>query len=110
MTTNSVVTVPSRPDPVKNTAVRVGNFANARYTVTWADHAAYETGFTIQRATNAAFTRGVSTVTVGPNVTTFTTGNVSRITPYYFRVWAQNAAGISEIVNAQPFPLATPIR
>ena len=109
VTTNLVVTAPSRPDPVANTAVRVATSQSARYTVTWSDQSAYETGFTIQRATNAAFTTGVVTVQVGPNVQTYTTGNVNRNTPFYFRVWAQNAAGISEIVNATPFPRATPI-
>lgn len=99
--------VPAAPSSVVATAFRVNN-RNARVTVTWTDSANNETGFRIQRATNAAFTAGLVTSTVGANVTTFTTGNVPRFTDFYFRVQAYNATGSSAYVNASPFPVPTP--
>jgi hypothetical protein len=97
-----IVSVPTDPSNVQATAVRQGN--NERVTVTWTDNASNESGFEIQRATNATFTSGLVTSSVGPNVTTFTTGNIPRIN-YYFRVRAVNALGPSAWVNATPFPV-----
>ncbi|MCA9874914.1 MAG: multicopper oxidase domain-containing protein [Anaerolineales bacterium] len=96
------VTAPASPTSVAATAVRQGN--NERATVTWTDSANNESGFEVQRATNATFTAGLVTNTVGANVTSYTTGNISR-TPYYIRVRAINAVGASAWVNATPFPL-----
>jgi hypothetical protein len=76
-------------------------------TLTWLD-VATETGYTIQMATNSTFTANLVTSTVAANTTTFTTGNVPRFTPYYFRVQAFNGAGVSAWTNATPFPITTP--
>jgi FtsP/CotA-like multicopper oxidase with cupredoxin domain len=64
-------------------------------TLTWADNSNNETSFSIQRATNAAFTKGLATFTVGANVTTFTDTTVATRTRYYYRVLAFNAIGSS---------------
>lgn len=101
-----IVTLPAAPSNVVATAVRQGN--NARVTLTWTDNANNETGFTIQRATDASFTANVVTSTVGANTTTFTTGNVARTTAFYFRVLSSNSAGQSVWVNATPSPITTP--
>jgi len=106
----ATVTVPAppvAPTNVRATAARQGQTA-ARVTLTWVDNANNETGYRIQRATNAAFTANLVTSTVGANVTTFTTGNVARLTPFYFRVQAFNGVGASVYVNATPFPITTP--
>jgi FtsP/CotA-like multicopper oxidase with cupredoxin domain len=50
-----------------------------------------QTGFTIQRATNAAFTNA-TTIQVG-NVFTYTNTALARNTTYYYRVRARNAFG-----------------
>jgi FtsP/CotA-like multicopper oxidase with cupredoxin domain len=108
-TSSDEVTVagsPASPAPVTATAQTQGN-RNARVTLTW-NNVDNETGYTIQRATNAAFTANVVTVTVGADVTTYTTGNVARNTPFYFRVNAVNGAGASAWANASPFPVMTP--
>jgi predicted phage tail protein len=84
------------------------NTNNDRVTLTWTDNANNETGFTVQRATNAAFTAGLTTSNVAANTTTFTTGNLPRNTSFYFRVQAVNATGTSAWVNATPFPIITP--
>lgn len=91
--TAPVVTVPAAPSNLTGTTFRQGN--NARVTLTWTDNANNETGFTIQRASNNAFTVGLANSTVGANVTTFTTGNLPRNTTFFFRVQATNAAGAS---------------
>jgi FtsP/CotA-like multicopper oxidase with cupredoxin domain len=96
------VDVPLAPSNVAATAVRQGN--NERVTLTWTDNANNESGFEIQRATDAAFTTGLATNTVGANVTTFTTGNISRV-DYYYRIRATNVLGTSAWVNATPFPV-----
>ena len=98
---------PVAPANVAATAARVGNSPNDRVTLTWLD-VATETGYTIQRATNSTFTANLVTSTVAANTTTFTTGNVPRFTPYYFRVQAFNGAGVSAWTNATPFPITTP--
>jgi len=101
-TANVAVSVPAAPSNVNATAARQGN--NERVTLTWTDNANNESGFEIQRATDGGFTTGLVTSTVGANVTTFTTGNISRVA-YYFRVRAVNVIGQSIWVNAAPFPI-----
>lgn len=55
-------------------------------TITWTDNSNNESGFQIQRATNAAFTTGLATVNVGANVTTRILTNLPRRQTVYFRV------------------------
>jgi len=50
------------------------------------------TNFRIQRATNAAFTTGLTTFTVGP-VTGYTDTSIAPNTTYYYRVLASNVVG-----------------
>jgi len=98
---------PVAPSNPTATAFRFNNNSD-RVTVTWTDNSNNETGFRIQRATDAAFTVGLTTSTVNTNVTTFTSGNLPRGATYYFRVQAYNASGVSAWVNATPFPIITP--
>jgi hypothetical protein len=99
---------PAAPSNVGVTGAAQGGNA-ARFTLTWTDNANNETGFTVQRATNAAFTAGLTTATLGANVTTWAPNtNLSRNTDYYFRVRADNAVGSSAWVNATPFPVRFP--
>ena len=82
--------VPAAPGPVVATAEKRNNRWSLA-TVEWQD-VDNETGYTIQRATNETFTANVVNVNVGANVTGYTTGNLPRSTPYYFRVLAFNGA------------------
>ncbi len=78
--------------------------------LTWIDNSNNNTGFRIQRATNANFT-GATTNTVGANATTFSVGNLARGVSLYFRVQAYNndpQTPTSAYVNATPFPVVTP--
>ncbi len=106
-TVTVLFTLPAAPSGVTAAGTVVNN-NNARATLNWTDNASNETGFTIQRARNATFTNQLTTSNVAANVTTFTTGNLSRGTRYWFRVRANNQLGSSAWVNATPFPLITP--
>ena len=99
--------LPAAPANVLVTAVLSGN-RNARATITWTDVATNETAYVIEFATDLAFTANLVTATVNAGTTTYTTGNINRNTPYYFRVKAINGVGQSLPVNAYPFPLLTP--
>ena len=89
---------PAAPSNLSATATRVNNNSD-RVTLNWTDNSNNETGFTIQRSSNAAFSAGITNSTVGANVTTFTTGNLPRNTTYWFRVAAVNSGGASDWSN-----------
>jgi hypothetical protein len=102
------IVVPAAPGNVAVTAVRAAG-SNDRATVTWTDNSNNEDGFRIRWSTSPTFATGVSTGTVGANVTTFTTGNLPRGASYYFQVQSfNNITGASAWVNATPFPVVTP--
>jgi FtsP/CotA-like multicopper oxidase with cupredoxin domain len=103
--TVNVPAPPAAPTNFEVTAVKAnGNNYTAR--LTWTDNADNETGFTIQRATNATFTTGLSTANVGANVTSLNQ-TVSRNTTYYYRIRANGIGGSSAWVHALPFPIRT---
>ena len=68
------VIVPDLPAaPGSVTAVNGPSSGRTRSVIlTWTDTSSNETGFTIQSATNAAFTSGLTTVIVAPGTTTYT--------------------------------------
>jgi hypothetical protein len=68
-------------------------------TLAWTDNSTNETGFTIQRATNAGFTANLTTFTVGANVVTYSDTAVVRGTSYWYRVRAFNGTGNSAFTN-----------
>ena len=86
------------PDaPTALTATRSGTTVN----LTWTDNAANESGFVIQRATDAGFTTNLTTFNgststpasaYGVNVT-FADTTVNAATSYYYRVLATNVVG-----------------
>ena len=78
--------------------------------LTWTNNATYPaaTEVTIQRATNAAFTQGVTTFTTGPAATTYSDTSVAVNTTYYYRVRAENAVGYSLWSNVVTVKVAQP--
>ena len=110
--TNTVtLVIPSLPlAPTTLTATAsVVDRRNAKVKLTWNDRSNNETGFTIDRSTDPTFTgRNLVSVLVNANTTTYTTGNLSRNTRYYFRIRANGAAGSTAWLNATPFPVTTP--
>ncbi len=99
------VDVPAAPSGV--TAVPTSQGGQRRVVLSWTDNANNESGFVVQRASDAAFTTGLATTNVAANATTVTISGLSRNTDYYFRVWAVNALGSSAPADATPFPVHT---
>jgi phosphodiesterase/alkaline phosphatase D-like protein len=76
--------------------------------LTRADNSTNETGFTIERATNALFTQALTTVTVAANTTTLTQTGLTPNTQYWFRIRANNGTIVfTTWVNASPLPITT---
>ena len=61
----------------------------------WTDNSGNETGFKVERKTEAGADPFVVVATVGPNVTSTTDGGLTANTTYRYRVLAYNAAGNS---------------
>jgi len=74
----------------------------------WSDNSGNETGFTIQRATNALFTQGLTTTNVAANVTTLTQTGLTANVQYWYRIRANDGTVVfTAWVNATPFPIVT---
>ncbi len=105
------VTIPAVPAAPSNfTAANGANGnGNSRSVVLrWTDNSANETSFTIQRATNAAFTSGLVSTTVAANAQTLTLTGLTRNTQYWFRIRTNNGTFVFSVwVNATPFPIRT---
>jgi rubredoxin len=82
--------IPMAPSGLTATVVSV-----SQINLSWTDNSNNETGFKIDQATNSTFTTGLTTVTVGANVTTYNATGLSTGTTYYYRVRATNAVGDS---------------
>ena len=94
--------------PTNFAAAAGANQGNKRSVgLTWTDNATNETGFTVERATNAAFTTGFNSTSVAANATTLNVTGLNRATTYYFRIRANNGITSSAWVNAAPFPIVT---
>jgi hypothetical protein len=84
------VTTPLAPPSLLSAAVSA--LPPLAVVLNWTDNSVAETGFTIQRATNNAFTAGLTTFTVAANTTTFVNNNagLAANTTYFYRVQANN--------------------
>jgi FtsP/CotA-like multicopper oxidase with cupredoxin domain/fibronectin type 3 domain-containing protein len=100
-------TVPAAPSGFNVTAARA-NSRTDTVTLRWTDNASNETGFTLQSATNAAFTAGLTTTNLPANLTTAQDVGLPRATSYYYRIRATNTVGVSAWVTATPLPVVTP--
>jgi len=107
----AAVPVPAVPAAPGNLTAANGpnGGGNSRSVIlTWQDLSNNETGFTLQRATNATFTSGLTTINIAVNSTTYTNTGLSRNTQYWYRIRANNGAIITSAwVNATPFPILT---
>ena len=95
------VMMPAPPAAPSNLAAVAGPASPtpAPVGLTWADNSGNETGFTIQRATDAGFTAGVTTWNVAANTTSSTDTAAAASTTYYYRIAAVNANGSSAWSN-----------
>jgi FtsP/CotA-like multicopper oxidase with cupredoxin domain len=87
---------PEAPSRLNATVANIGH----PVTLTWVDNSISETGFTIQRATNAGFTTGLTTFAVGPNIGTYIDTTAVASTTYYYRVQANNVVGDTTVYPA----------
>ena len=95
VTSTSAPTQTVDPIPAPSNLVATA-VSSTQINLTWTDNAPSETGFTIQRATNSAFTTGLTTITLnGANQTFYTNTGRAPNTTYYYRVRAFNALGVS---------------
>jgi hypothetical protein len=68
-------------------------FENCSVILSWKDNSITETGFTIQRADDPCFMTGLTSFTVGANITTYTDTTIQKNKTYYYRVQANNVVG-----------------
>ncbi len=103
------ITLPTPPAAPSNFKVVNGpnNKKNRTVVLTWLDNSTNETGFTVQRATDAAFTTGLNTATTAANIKTLTQTGLAQNTQYWFRIRSTNGTTWSAWVNATPFPITT---
>jgi len=91
-TVTITVDIPTAPSDLIAIPVRSGN--NERVALSWTDNANNESGFTLQRSATSDFAIIASSVNLGPNSTTYITGNIPRQV-WYFRIRANNVLGSS---------------
>ena len=110
-TSNTIVVpaVPAAPSGLTGSITRTAAGPD-QVPLRWTDRSGNELGFTIQRATNSAFTTGVTSFAVGVNAIAYTDATVPHGATYYYRVRAYNlggGSGWSNTVSFQTVP-ATP--
>jgi protocatechuate 3,4-dioxygenase beta subunit len=88
-------TVPAAPSGAVATAA-----SSSQINLSWIDNSLNETGFKVFRATDQAFTQGVTQLTTtAPDVTTWEDTGLSSGVTYFYRVSATNTAGDSPFSN-----------
>ncbi|MBJ6725979.1 fibronectin type III domain-containing protein [Geomesophilobacter sediminis] len=88
-------TPPATPTTFRATASRTTGTTTDQVALSWAAAGTNIGGFTIQRATNAGFTAGLTSFNVAATATTFTNTGLPRGVTYYYRIQATNGAGAS---------------
>jgi len=95
----SAMTLSTPPDAIaKPSDLTATATSSSSVKLSWTDNSSNETGFKIERSTNA--TSGfVQIGTVGANVVSYTNTGLAGATTYHYRVRATNAAGDSPYSN-----------
>ncbi|MCR4399964.1 MAG: fibronectin type III domain-containing protein [Syntrophomonadaceae bacterium] len=94
----ATVTTPGSALPAAPSNLAAQAVSTSRIDLTWTDNASNETGFKIERKKGSGGTYS-QIDTVGANVTSYASRNLSSDTTYYYRVRAYNAAGNSAYSN-----------
>ncbi len=87
------VVLPAAPSQLVATAL-----SSSQITLTWKNHSANETGFTIERSSDGVNYSPVATISA--YLTSYTDTGLSPLTTYHYKVVASNAAGSSLPSNA----------
>ncbi len=98
---SALVTTISQPaDP---TLLVISDVKDTSMQLSWTDNSANETGFKIQQSANGAFAgEEVEIAVIGADITEFLVTGLTAGTPYWFRVYAYNAAGNSTLPTNEP--------
>jgi FtsP/CotA-like multicopper oxidase with cupredoxin domain len=86
-----VMVVASRP---REPTYLMARYAAGAVILNWTDNSLDETGFTIERALDPAFTTDLTLFVVGPDITTYS-DTIPLPQKYYYRVYADNLVGDS---------------
>lgn len=82
--------------PADPTLLVISDVKDTSLLLSWADNSANETGFKIQQSANGAFAgEEVEIAVIGADITEFLVIGLTASTPYWFRIYAYNAAGNS---------------
>jgi hypothetical protein len=90
----AVSQIPAAPSNLVATAV-----SSTQINLSWFDNSSNETGFILDRATDAAFTQNVVSTTVAQNAVSSQATGLNPSTAYYFRVKAASSVGNSANSN-----------
>lgn len=85
--------------PAAPTGLIASVASNTQINIAWKDNATNETGYRIQRATNSAFSTGLTTINLAANTKYYANTGLSAGTTYYYRVYALNGATLSAASN-----------
>ena len=106
------ITLPPAPQLPDKPGSLTATLAGSSVSLTWknSDAAGVATGISVERATDAAFTKNVTDIPLGPTATSYTDASVVEGTTYYYRVQAQNQTigGNSAWSNAVSILVAVP--
>ena len=105
--TLTLASPPAAPSGLTATAV-----SSSQINLGWTNNDQDATGFQIDQATSSDFTQGLTTVTVGAGVTTYSATGLASGTTYYYRVRATNSYGDSgntSTASAMTGFLGTPV-
>jgi Putative Ig domain len=114
----SVFTVPGTTVTALKLAPEASNLvanviSDSEVDLSWTDNSASETGFRVERAVDAAFTTGKTSITAPANATAAADTTTAGSTTYYYRVIAFNANGDSLPSNVvsitTPAPTQPPV-
>lgn len=72
--------------------------SSSRIDLNWTDNSGNETGFKIERSTNAGINWSLIN-TIGSNITSYSDSNLIHTTIYHYRIYAYNQAGNSAYSN-----------
>ena len=86
---------PNAPAAPTNLTANLTTMNPPTVTLAWSDNSANESGFILQRATDAAFTLNLTTVNLGANTTSYADSGLAVGTRYWYRVRATGTGGLS---------------